>query len=294
MHLHDAVRLPTRLRLLPRTAALALALLAAGASAYTGETRVYGTQYAYNNNFNDSNNNIKGTFGSGSTPSLTVSYNLPSGQLYGYPAICRGWHYTMNPTTDSYFPHQVSKIGSLSGALAFTTNGSGQTGDFAYDLFFRKDASKGNPQLEVMIWGANNSYPIGTVTTANAITSGGVTYDLWEGNNPAAGYYVYTFIPHGRQQQSTAGQGQRQCRRQGIPHTLAGPAGRRWPLQQRSVSAGGGRRLRGHRRDGHGVAQRVDCGQVSAAIGAWPGGVGQRNGAQLACTGCTPTSVVRA
>ncbi|KQR13870.1 cellulase [Xanthomonas sp. Leaf148] len=183
---------------------LALVLVASSASAATGETKVYGTQYAYNNNFNDSNNNIKATFGSGSTPSLTVSYNLPSGQLYGYPAICRGWHYTMNPATDSYFPHQVSKVGSLSGTLAFTTKGSGQTGDFAYDLFFRKDTSKGNPQLEVMIWGANNSYPLGTLTASNAFTSGGVTYDLWEGNNSAAGYYVYTFIPHGSAGNSNA------------------------------------------------------------------------------------------
>ncbi|KLB05526.1 cellulase, partial [Xanthomonas hortorum pv. gardneri] len=57
---------------------------------------------------------------------------------------------------------------------------------------------------EVMIWGANNSYPLGTLTTANAITSGGVTYDLWEGNNSAAGYYVYTFIPHGTAGNSNA------------------------------------------------------------------------------------------
>ncbi|WP_115528904.1 MULTISPECIES: GH12 family glycosyl hydrolase domain-containing protein [Xanthomonas] len=197
MHVHERFRLPLRRGLLLHATTLALVLVASSASAATGETKVYGTQYAYNNNFNDSNNNIKATFGSGSTPSLTVSYNLPSGQLYGYPAICRGWHYTMNPATDSYFPHQVSKVGSLSGTLAFTTKGSGQTGDFAYDLFFRKDTSKGNPQLEVMIWGANNSYPLGTLTASNAFTSGGVTYDLWEGNNSAAGYYVYTFIPHG-------------------------------------------------------------------------------------------------
>ncbi|AAM42650.1 cellulase [Xanthomonas campestris pv. campestris] len=175
----------------------ALLLTAGTAIAYTGQTKVYGTQYAYNNNFNDSNNAITATFGSGSTPSMTVSYSLPSGQLYGYPAICRGWHYTMNPATDSFFPHQVSAIKTLSGAVAFTTKGSGQTGDFAYDLFFRKDASKGTPQLEVMIWGANNSYPLGTLSVPNAISSGGVSYDLWQGNNDAAGYYVYTFIPHG-------------------------------------------------------------------------------------------------
>ncbi|NIK52543.1 GH12 family glycosyl hydrolase domain-containing protein [Xanthomonas arboricola] len=207
MQVHDGFRSLLSLRCglsLPRAAALALALAAASATAYTGQTKVYGTQYAYNNNFNDKNNNIQATFGSGSTPSMTISYNLPSGTLYGYPAICRGWHYTMNPATDSYFPHQVSKIASLSGTLAFTTKGSGQTGDFAYDLFFRKDTSKGNPQLEVMIWGANNSYPLGTLTTSNAITSGGVTYDLWEGNNDAAGYYVYTFIPHGTAGNSNA------------------------------------------------------------------------------------------
>ncbi len=33
------------------------------------------------------------------------------------------------------------------------------------------------------------------------LTAGGYTFDLWEGDNSAAGYYVYTFIPHG-----TAGQ----------------------------------------------------------------------------------------
>lgn len=32
---------------------------------------------------------------------------------------------------------------------------------------------------------------------------GGISYDLWEGNNAAAGYYVYTFIPHGTAGNST-------------------------------------------------------------------------------------------
>lgn len=34
-------------------------------------------------------------------------------------------------------------------------------------------------------------------TPSNAITSGGISYDLREGNAAAAGYYVSTFIPHG-------------------------------------------------------------------------------------------------
>jgi hypothetical protein len=29
------------------------------------------------------------------------------------------------------------------------------------------------------------------------LSAGGYTFDLWEGMNTAAGYYVYTFIPHG-------------------------------------------------------------------------------------------------
>ena len=46
-----------------------------------------------------------------------------------------------------------------------------------------------------MIWGKNNSYPIGSPIATGILTVGGVTYDLWFGNNSAAGYYVYTFLP---------------------------------------------------------------------------------------------------
>lgn len=52
-----------------------------------------------------------------------------------------------------------------------------------------------------MIWGEHNSWPIGTVTATKVITAYGRTFDLWEGFNSGAGYYVYTFIPTG-----TAGQ----------------------------------------------------------------------------------------
>jgi len=50
--------------------------------------------------------------------------------------------------------------------------------------------------LEIMVWGGNNSWPIGLQTGTNVLSAGGWTFDLWEGNNSAAGYYVYTFIPH--------------------------------------------------------------------------------------------------
>jgi hypothetical protein len=75
-------------------------------------------------------------------------------------------------------------------------------GDFAYDMFLRWDNARSTPQLEVMVWAGNDSWPIGGQTGTNVVSAGGYTFDLWEGNNSAAGYYVYTFIPHG-----TAGQG---------------------------------------------------------------------------------------
>ncbi|WP_158628787.1 GH12 family glycosyl hydrolase domain-containing protein [Dyella choica] len=37
--------------------------------------------------------------------------------------------------------------------------------------------------------------PIGSPIATGVITENGVTYDLWAGNNSAAGYYVYTFLP---------------------------------------------------------------------------------------------------
>jgi hypothetical protein len=87
--------------------------------------------------------------------------------------------------------------------LVFLFIGWGQNGgDFAYDMFLRKDNAKSTPQLEAMVWGGNDSWPIGTQIATNTLSAGGYSYDLWEGYNSAAEYYVYTFILHG-----TAGHG---------------------------------------------------------------------------------------
>jgi hypothetical protein len=69
-------------------------------------------------------------------------------------------------------------------------------GDFTYDLFLRHDDQKAEPQLEVMVWGGNNSYPIGEPVATNIIVADGVAFDLWAGTNSGAGYYVYSFAPH--------------------------------------------------------------------------------------------------
>jgi hypothetical protein len=180
---------------------LSLAVLAIlTATAHAGATKVFGSQWAWDNNFN--NSNIGVTFGNGSTPSLTVTYNFGSYGLYGYPACIHGWHYGYNPANDNLFPKQISATHSIPCSFSYSSHGSNMAGDFAYDMFLRNDNQKSSPQLEVMVWGGNDSYPIGGQTGTNVLSAGGYTFDLWEGNNNAAGYYVYTFIPHG-----TAGQG---------------------------------------------------------------------------------------
>jgi hypothetical protein len=190
-----APRVPLRRRLLQ--ALCAVSCLAAAPLALAAPYKIFGNHYAWVNNFNDPNNVIQGTFGTGSAPELTVTFNFANSSLYGYPAIVRGWHYDWNPTSDTLFPRQVASLSTIPVKFTYSVGGSNLGGDFAYDLFFRRDTSKGVPQLEVMIWGGNNSYPVGLPSASNVLTAGGYTFDLWEGDNSAAGYYVYTFIPHG-------------------------------------------------------------------------------------------------
>ncbi|WP_140719688.1 MULTISPECIES: GH12 family glycosyl hydrolase domain-containing protein [Gammaproteobacteria] len=180
---------------------LALALAALAPAAWAGPYKVFGNHYAWVNNFNDPNNVMQGSFGTGSLPEMTVTFNYSTNNLYGYPAIVRGWHYDWNPTSDTLFPKRVSTINSIPVTFGYQAGGTNLGGDFAYDMFFRWDTNKGTPQLEVMIWGDHNSWPIGTQTGTRVISAGGRTFDLWEGYNSGAGYYVYTFIPTG-----TAGQ----------------------------------------------------------------------------------------
>jgi len=177
-----------------------LSLAALSSAAHAGAEQNYGSQWAWDNNFNNSTINI--SFGSGSTPNFTVWYNFSSYSLYGYPANIRGWHYGWNPTGDTLFPKQLSATKSIPCTFSYSSGGSSMAGDFAYDMFLRWDNAKSSPQLEVMVWAGNDSWPIGTQTGTSVLTTGGYTFDLWEGYNSAAGYYVYTFIPHG-----TAGQG---------------------------------------------------------------------------------------
>jgi hypothetical protein len=181
-----------------------LSVLACAVQA-NGEYKVYGTDFAWNNDFNKGTINVG--FGSGSTANMTVWQDETSYNLYGYPACIRGWHYGFNPANDNLFPKQMSSIHTCPVTFSYSSgySGSGSSnmaGDFAYDLFFRNDNQKSSPQLEMMVWAGNDSYPIGSQTGTNVLSTGGYTFDFWQGYNSAAGYETYTFIPHG-----TAGQG---------------------------------------------------------------------------------------
>ncbi|HEU6447320.1 MAG TPA: hypothetical protein VFV23_02640 [Verrucomicrobiae bacterium] len=81
-------------------------------------------------------------------------------------------------------------------SFSYNCGGDDLHGDFAYDLFLRRDDRKAKPQLEVMVWAGNNSTPIGRLVVTNVITAAGISFDLWAGTNSGAGYYVYTFVPH--------------------------------------------------------------------------------------------------
>ena len=74
--------------------------------AHAGPYVVYGSEFAWVNNFN--NSTINSTFSTNSVPGMTVSYDFSSYSLYGYPAIIRGWHYGFNPANDNLFPKQLS------------------------------------------------------------------------------------------------------------------------------------------------------------------------------------------
>lgn len=167
--------------------------LLASAQVQAGASKNYPPYFAWNNNFN--NSNIVWSPSSGSYPQWTASFNFTDYNLYGYPASIRGWHYGWNPTGDTLFPRQISSLTTIPAAFSYASGGSNMAGDFAYDMFLRYDNAKSTPQLEVMIWAGNNSYPIGSPIATGVLTENGVTYDLWAGDNTAAGYYVYTFLP---------------------------------------------------------------------------------------------------
>src|SRR5258707_4339627 len=75
-------------------------------AAYAGPYKVYGSEFAWVNNFN--NSTINSSFSTNNVPGMTVSHNFSSYSLYGYPAIIRGWHYGWNSAVGNLIPQQMS------------------------------------------------------------------------------------------------------------------------------------------------------------------------------------------
>lgn len=153
--------------------------------------RAYPSYFAFKNNW--SGREIGWQPSGTESPRWIANFDFATNALYAYPASGRGWHYGWNPNNDTLFPKPVQDLRHLPCKFSYQCGGHDVHGDFAYDVFFRRDNQKSSPQLEVMIWGDNNSTPIGEIIATNAIQSGGVSFDLWAGNNDSAGYYVYSF-----------------------------------------------------------------------------------------------------
>jgi len=176
------------------TVALAVVSVTARAG---GPFVVYAPYFNWDNNFNNS----VFTWNSTAAGKWTSSFNFTDWNLHGYPATIRGWHYGWNPANDNLFPRQLSHTTSIPCTFSYTASaasGSSIHGDFAYDMFLRNDSAKSSPQLEMMVWAGYTSQAIGSLQTSKAITVNGVAYDLWYGDNTAAGYFVYSFVPNGQ------------------------------------------------------------------------------------------------
>jgi lysophospholipase L1-like esterase len=157
---------------------------------------LFAPYYAWNNKF--TREEIGWQPGTEAAPQWTASFDFATNGLYGYPASLRGWHYGWNPTGDDLFPKKLSDTTGIPCSFSYNCGGDDLHGDFAYDLFLRHDDRKAKPQLEVMVWAGNNSWPIGRIISTNITVADGIAFDLWAGTNAPAGYYVYTFMPHER------------------------------------------------------------------------------------------------
>ena len=144
--------------------------LAAKKRAHAKVFNLFPPYYAWNNNF--SREEIGWQSGTEDAPQWTANFNFSTNRLYGYPASIRGWHYGWNPANDNLFPKQLYGTTGILCSFSYNCGGEDLHGDFAYDLFLRRDDKKSVPQLEVMVWAGNNSMPIGKPIATNIIDGG--------------------------------------------------------------------------------------------------------------------------
>ena len=118
---------------------ICLSILIAAAPAFA-QTKVFGQYWEWPNTF-DNNGTFVFTPGTGSNPQWYESFNVPGGNLYGYPASIRGYHYGYNPAGDTLFPKQMSSISHIPASFSYASTqvkgGTTLRGDFTYDMFLR-------------------------------------------------------------------------------------------------------------------------------------------------------------
>lgn len=156
-----------------------------------GSTKIQGGRYVVQNNEWGAND---GQCISVSDNGFTITagnHNVPTnGAPASYPSIYAGCHYG-NCSSGSGLPLQVSRLGTVSSSVAYTT--AGGSWNASYDLWFDPNPNQSgqNTGAELMIWGSHQGppQPIGSkVGTANLAGAG---WDVWVGN---IGWNVISYV----------------------------------------------------------------------------------------------------
>ncbi|MFD1151553.1 GH12 family glycosyl hydrolase domain-containing protein [Saccharothrix hoggarensis] len=162
-----------------------------------GSTKIQGGRYVVQNNEWGAND---GQCISVSDTGFTITagnHNVPTnGAPAGYPSIYAGCHYG-NCSSNSGLPLQVSRMGTVSSNVSYTT--AGGYWNAAYDLWYDPNPNQaGQNAAELMIWG-NHQGPIQPIGSRVGTASlAGATWDVWIGN---IGWNVISYV---RQQKTNS------------------------------------------------------------------------------------------
>ncbi|MFE9749922.1 cellulose binding domain-containing protein [Saccharothrix saharensis] len=177
-------------------AGLALAVSPPQASAATticekyGSTKIQGGRYVVQNNeWGASDGQCISVSDTGFT--ITAgSHNVPTnGAPAGYPSIYAGCHYG-NCSSGSGLPLQVSRMGTVSSNVSYTT--AGGYWNASYDLWYDPNPQQsGQNAAELMIWGNHQGPPQPIGSKVGTASLAGATWDVWIGN---IGWNVISYV----------------------------------------------------------------------------------------------------
>ncbi|KAL9058545.1 MAG: hypothetical protein Q9162_001700 [Coniocarpon cinnabarinum] len=92
-------------------------------------------------------------------------------------------------------PVALSSISTIPTTWKWSQTGSNVVADVSYDLFTSSSAGGAN-ENEIMVWLAafGGAGPIGGGSSVASFTNGGVTFNLYKGENTATNNMVYSFV----------------------------------------------------------------------------------------------------